>query len=185
MSSPQDSGRTARLQRFAPAGRAQAPAVAGPEVRKAELGHRRRKIIAGGFGKLQKPGSHDVADRVAPEIFWIGVREIFARGSNRVLLDLLRLLFAACNRALLVRVRSDKARVDRKSVRADQTLRQAPLNDGLEKAACRSGESARVCSSRTSSDRDFAVHSESAEPAIGEIEMNLVAKATFGPMPMQ
>ena len=28
---------------------------------------------------------------------------------------------------------------------------------------------------------DFAVQSESAEPAIGEIEMNLVAKATLGP----
>ncbi len=57
MSSPQDhAGRTARLQRFAPAGRTQAPAVAGPQAGKAELGHRRRKIIAGGFGKLQKRG---------------------------------------------------------------------------------------------------------------------------------
>src|ERR1700721_3064777 len=59
--------------------------------------------------------------------------EIFARGANRVLLDLLRLPLAAWNRALLVRVRSDKTRVDRKSVGGDQTLRQAPLNDGLEK----------------------------------------------------
>ena len=61
--------------------------------------------------------------------------EIFARGANRVLLDFLRLPVLACNRALLVHVRSDKTRVDRKSVGGDQTLRQAPLNDGLEKAA--------------------------------------------------
>jgi hypothetical protein len=56
VSSPQDhAGRAARLQRFAPAGRTQAPAVAGPQAGKAELGHRRRKIIAAGFGKLEKP----------------------------------------------------------------------------------------------------------------------------------
>src|ERR1700722_1919084 len=74
VSSPQDhAGRAARLQRFAPAGRTQAPPVAGPQAGKAELGHRRRKIIAGGFGKLQKRGSHEGADCVAPEVFWIGV----------------------------------------------------------------------------------------------------------------
>src|SRR5271155_2937474 len=54
----------ARLQRFAPAGRTQAPAVAGTQAGKAELGHRRRKIIAAGFGELEKRGGHDGADRV-------------------------------------------------------------------------------------------------------------------------
>ena len=47
VSSPQDhAGRAARFQRFAPAGRTQAPAVSGPQAGKAEFGHRRRKIIA-------------------------------------------------------------------------------------------------------------------------------------------
>jgi hypothetical protein len=40
----------ARLERFLPARRTQAPAVAGPQAGKAELWHRRRKIIAAGFG---------------------------------------------------------------------------------------------------------------------------------------
>src|ERR1700733_2666187 len=62
-------------------------------------------------------------------------RKTFARGANRVLLDFLRLPVLACNRALLVGVGGDEACVDRKSVGGDQTLRQAPLNDGLEKAA--------------------------------------------------
>ncbi len=74
VSSPQDhAGRIARLQRFAPAGRTQAPAVAGPQAGKAELGHRCRKIIAAGFGKLEKRVSHDGADRVAADIFSAGV----------------------------------------------------------------------------------------------------------------
>ena len=74
MSSPQDhAGRAAHLQRFAPAGRTQAPAVAGPQAGKAELGHRRREIIAAGSGKLEKRGGHDDADRVAADVFSTGV----------------------------------------------------------------------------------------------------------------
>ena len=74
VSSAQDHAkRAARLQCFAPAGRTQAPAVAGPQAGKAELGHRRRKIIAAGFGKLEKLGSHNGADRVAADVFSIGV----------------------------------------------------------------------------------------------------------------
>ena len=74
VSSPQDhAGRAARLQRFAPAGRTQAPAVAGPQAGKAELGHRRRKIVAAGFGKLEKRVGHDHADRVAADVFSTGI----------------------------------------------------------------------------------------------------------------
>jgi hypothetical protein len=74
VSSPQDhAGRAAHLQRFAPAGRTQAPAVAGPQAGKAELGHRHREIIAAGFGKLEKRGGHDDADRVAADVFSTGV----------------------------------------------------------------------------------------------------------------
>ena len=84
---------------------------------------------------------------------------------------------------VVVRVRSDKTRVDRKSVGADQTLRQAPLNDGLEKAA----QHVALAKAPVSVLRErrvmgsSAVQSESAEPAIGEIEVNLFAKATLGP----
>ena len=47
VSSPQDhAGRAARLQRFAPAGRTQTPAVAGPQAGKAELGRRARPLRA-------------------------------------------------------------------------------------------------------------------------------------------
>jgi hypothetical protein len=59
-------------------------------------------------------------------------RNLFACGANRALLDLLRLPVLAWNRALLVRVRSDEAGVDRKSISADQTLCHAVLNDALE-----------------------------------------------------
>src|ERR1700733_5351435 len=109
-------------------------------------------------------------------------QDIRARREPRSL-DLLRLPLAAWNRALLVCVRSDKTRVDRKSVGADQTLRQAPWNDGLEKAA----QHVALAKAPVSVLRerrvigDSAVQSESAEPAIGEIEVNLVAKATLGP----
>ena len=46
VSSPQDhAGRMARLQRLLPAGRTQAPTVAGRQAGKAVLRHRRRKIM--------------------------------------------------------------------------------------------------------------------------------------------
>src|SRR6516225_4545317 len=58
-----------RLERFLPTGRAQAPAVTGHQAGKAELWHRRRKIVAAGFGKLEKLRSHDGADGVTSDVF--------------------------------------------------------------------------------------------------------------------
>src|SRR6516164_6592119 len=70
VSSPQDNaGRATRLQCFTPARRTQTPAVAGPQAGKAELWHRRRKIIAAGFGKLEELRSHDGADGMTPDVF--------------------------------------------------------------------------------------------------------------------
>ena len=70
VSSPQDhAGRAARRERFLPARRTQAPAVVGPQAGKAKLWHRRRKIIAVGFGKLEELSSHDGADGVATGVF--------------------------------------------------------------------------------------------------------------------
>jgi hypothetical protein len=62
-------------------------------------------------------------------------RKIFARGADRILLDLLRLPVLARNRALLVRVRGDEAGVDRKSIGADQALGDTALHHALKKAA--------------------------------------------------
>ena len=68
--SPQQyPGRLARLERFLPARRTQAPAVAGPQAGKAEFWHRRRKIIAPGFGKLEELSSHDGADGMTTDVF--------------------------------------------------------------------------------------------------------------------
>ena len=70
MCSPQDhAGRLVRLERFLPAFRTQAPAVAGPQAGKAELWHRRRKIIAAGLGKLEELSSHDGADGMTTNVF--------------------------------------------------------------------------------------------------------------------
>ena len=68
--SPQNhAGRPAGLERFLPARRTQAPTVAGPQAGKAELWHRRRKIIAAGFGKLEELSSHDGADGMTADVF--------------------------------------------------------------------------------------------------------------------
>src|SRR5437660_4670673 len=61
-------GGLARLERFLPTRRAQAPAVARLEAGKAELRHRRRKIIAAGFGKGEEIGGHDDTNRVAADV---------------------------------------------------------------------------------------------------------------------
>ena len=62
------AGRLARLECFLPTGCTQAPTIAGFQAAKAELRHRCRKIVAAGFGKLEKPGGHDGADRVATDV---------------------------------------------------------------------------------------------------------------------
>ena len=70
MRSPQDhAGRLARLERFLPACRAQAPTVARSQAGKAELWRRRRKIIAAGLGKLEELSSHDGADGMTTDVF--------------------------------------------------------------------------------------------------------------------
>jgi hypothetical protein len=70
MRSPQNhAGRLAGLERFLPARRTQAPAVAGPQAGKAKLRRRRRKIIAVGFGKLEELSSHDGADGMTADVF--------------------------------------------------------------------------------------------------------------------
>src|SRR2546430_13936055 len=60
-------GRRPRLECFLPTRSTEAPTVAGFQAAKAEFRHRCRKIVAAGFGKLEKRGGHDGADRVATD----------------------------------------------------------------------------------------------------------------------
>src|SRR6267142_1139155 len=62
------AGRLARLECFLPPCCTEAPTVAGFQAAKAEFRHRCRKIVAAGFGKLEKRGGHDGADRVATDV---------------------------------------------------------------------------------------------------------------------
>src|SRR5262249_19891381 len=63
-----DARRLAGLESFLPTGCAEAPTVAGLEAAKAEFRHRRRKVVAAGSRKLEKPRGHDGADRVAADV---------------------------------------------------------------------------------------------------------------------
>ena len=62
------AGSLAGLKCFLPTRCTEAPTVAGFQAAKAELWHRRRKIVATGFGKREKRGGHDDADGVATDI---------------------------------------------------------------------------------------------------------------------
>src|SRR5438477_10628236 len=62
------AGRLARLECFLPTRSTEAPTVARFQAAKAEFRHRCRKIVAAGFGKLEKRGGHDGADRVATDV---------------------------------------------------------------------------------------------------------------------
>src|ERR1051326_367532 len=75
--------RLARFEFLLPARRAQAPAVARFETRKAELGHRRGQIVAARFGEFQEGSSHHHAHRVAAEILAPGIAAAIAVKSRR------------------------------------------------------------------------------------------------------
>jgi hypothetical protein len=62
------AGSLAGLKCFLPTRCTEAPTVAGFQAAKAEFWHRCRKVVAAGFGKLEKPGGHDGADRVATDV---------------------------------------------------------------------------------------------------------------------
>ncbi len=83
MSSPQDhAGRLARLKCFPPTWCTQTPPVAGPQTGKAEFWHRRRKIIAAGFGKFEKCGGHDGTDGVTTDVLSAGVAAAVSKKSR-------------------------------------------------------------------------------------------------------
>jgi hypothetical protein len=67
------AGSLAGLEGFLPTRSTQAPTVAGFQAAKAELRYRGRKIVATRFGKREKRGGHDGADRVATDVLSPGV----------------------------------------------------------------------------------------------------------------
>ena len=74
VSGPQDHpGRLARLHCFLPPRRTQAPTVARSQAWKAEFRYRGRKIIAAGFGELEKRLGHDGTDTMTADVPSAGV----------------------------------------------------------------------------------------------------------------
>src|SRR5579883_544407 len=60
--------RPSRFERFLPAGRAQAPAIAGLEAGKAIGGHGGRQVVAAGFREGEELSGHHRTDRVAADV---------------------------------------------------------------------------------------------------------------------
>src|SRR5689334_15573056 len=77
-----DLRRHAGVQRLLPAGRAEAPAVAGLQARKAVLREGRREIVAGALGVGEELGGDDAADGVAADILGRGVAAAVAEESG-------------------------------------------------------------------------------------------------------
>src|ERR1700677_4502768 len=74
MSSTQNhAGCLVRLECLLPARSTQAPAVTGLQTWKAEFWHRRRKIIATRFRKIEKGGSHNNAHCVTSSVLSPGI----------------------------------------------------------------------------------------------------------------
>ena len=67
---------------FLPTGCTQAPTVAGLQASKADFRYRCRKIIAARFGKLEKRGGYDSADRVATEVLSPSVAAAISKKSR-------------------------------------------------------------------------------------------------------
>ena len=104
-----------------------------------------------------------------------------AASSTGLVLDLLRLPFVARDRALLVRVRGNQAGVDGESIGSDQPFGHAALNDGLEQMTkdIALAKAPMPVLGKGRMVRDLVIQTEAAKPAIGEIEMNLLAQSAL------
>ena len=87
----------------------------------------------------------------------------------------------ARRRSALVGVRRDQARVDRKAFATDETSLDAGLDDALEDET----EDILVAKALVAGARecgvigDLVLDAEAAEPAIGEVQLNLPAERAF------
>src|SRR5437868_5402830 len=68
-----DLRRLAGVQRLLPASGAQAPTVAGLQPGEAELGHRRRQVVALALREGEELGGHDDANRVQAHVLAAGI----------------------------------------------------------------------------------------------------------------
>lgn len=87
------------------------------------------------------------------------------------------------NGALFVGIGSDEARVHRKPVAAHQAFAQAAFHHGLEEVPqdVALPEPAMAVARKGGMVRNLGVQSQTAEPSIGEVEMNLLAEPPLGP----
>src|ERR1700675_179258 len=68
-----DAWRAAGLERFAPSRRTQAPAVAGLQSGKTEIGYRRAQVVAARKGEFQELPGHQRANRMHAVIVASGI----------------------------------------------------------------------------------------------------------------
>src|SRR5829696_9129729 len=82
-----------------------------------------------------------------------------------------------CDRALLIGIRLDQARIDRKAFAANQTGRDARLDDPLEHVAenISIAETLVASARKCRMIRDGVLDSELAEPAIGQVHLHFTA----------
>ena len=87
------------------------------------------------------------------------------------------------HRALLVGVGGDQTGIDRKAFTAHQTFAQASLHDGLEQVPedIALPEPAMPVAREGRMVRHLAVQTQPTEPAIGEVEVHLLAQPPLGP----
>jgi hypothetical protein len=98
-------------------------------------------------------------------------------------LHLLRLPFVAWDRTLLIGVRGNQAGVDGEPIGSDQPFGNAALDDGFEEMAqdVALAKAPVPVLGKGRMVRDLAIQTEPTEPAICEIEMNLLAQAALRP----
>jgi len=83
MRGPQHHARRAlRKERLPPSRRAQAPAITGPQTRKAIIRQRRREVVSAGFREFQKFRSHDRADCMTALVLVTGVTAAIPENSG-------------------------------------------------------------------------------------------------------
>ena len=89
----------------------------------------------------------------------------------------------AGNRPLLVGVGRDRARIHREAFAANKTLAQAPLHHRLEQMPqdIALPEPAMTVAREGGVVRHPAVKSQATKPARGQVEVDLLAQAPFGP----
>lgn len=117
--------------------------------------------------------------RGSPESRIIKNSQIFLHGAPSVFFGF---PFGSRYRTLLVGIGCNQAGIDRKSFRAHQSLRKAALHHYLEHMSqdIALPEPAMAVLGEAGMIRNLAVQPEAAEPAIGEVEVDLFTQSPLG-----